>query len=242
MPLTSSMAFQAAAAVSATQLRHKLPTISTHRASHFVRRSRRPSLPLPMASAVRAPETVLMDKEVRIPSTIPTDRHHPIKISLRAEAFSGRRRYVVGGVDVPASRERVWAVLTSYAQIEEYMPNIISSTVEHRDGEIFLDQVGLLSKKLGLRSRMVVRVIENTSKWEIAFERVSGRDFSEFVGRYFVREGDDGGVRLDYEMDAVPFPFFPMAMVERKMCKEVPKMLAAVREEAIVGRCVTDER
>lgn len=87
---------------------------------------------------------------------------------------------------------------------------------------------------------MVVRVVESPEEWQIYFERDSGRDFQKFEARYFVREGVEGGVRLEYEMDAVPFPLFPMAMVERKMFKEVPRMLAAVREEAIVGRVVVD--
>jgi hypothetical protein len=33
-------------------------------------------------------------------------------------------------------------------------------------------------------------------------------------------------------------PFFPVALVERKIVKEVPGMLASVRGEAIYGRVV----
>lgn len=116
------------------------------------------------------------------------------------------------------------------------MPNIVSSSVESREGVLFLDQVGIISNKLGLRSRMLVRVDEHVEDRTISFTRVEGRDFSEFVGQYLVTECDNGGVRLDYELVALPFPLFPMYIVERKVFKEIPKMLASIREEAILGR------
>lgn len=141
-----------------------------------------------------------------------------------------------GGVDIAASVSRVWAVLTAYDRMERYMPNIVSSSVELRGGALYLDQIGIISNKLGLRSRMLVRVSEDEGDGIIVFSRVEGRDFSEFEGKYLVTERDDGGVRLDYEMVAMPFPLFPMYLVERKFFKEIPKMLASVREEAIVGR------
>lgn len=175
-----------------------------------------------------------------MPSDVPADRHHPVKVSLRAESLGGRRRRVVGGVDIAASHERVWHVLTSYDRIERYMPNIVSSSVESRDGQLFLDQVGVISNKLGLKSRMVVRVEECVKDRSISFTRVEGRDFSEFVGSYFIREAN-GGVRLDYELVAMPFPLFPMYLVERKVFKEIPRMLASIREEAILGRVIAIE-
>lgn len=239
MVVSPALAFQAAAAVSTTRLRHTLP-LSPRRPPRPARRPRLAYRVVPTRLTAPAPANVLVDKEVLVPSTIPEDRHHPVKVALRAEGFPARRRRVVGGVDIPVSKERVWAVLTAYARMEEYIPNIISSTVEEKDGQLFLDQIGLISRKLGLKSRLLVRILEDTSKGEIVFERVSARDFSQFVGKYFVKEDGDGGVRLDYEMDVVPFPLFPMAMVERKIFKEVPIMLAAVREEAMLGRVVKE--
>lgn len=123
------------------------------------------------------------------------------------------------------------------------MPNILSSTVQKVNGILYLEQVGLLSKTLGLRSRMVVSVHENESCYRIRFHRVEGRDFVQFDAVWWLEQADHG-VNLRYELIAKPFALFPMALVERKMYKEMPIMLAAVREEALVGRYIPieDER
>lgn len=203
------------------------------------RAPRRVAGPRPPRCAASA-AGVLKDEVIRVPSAVPADRHHPVKVSLRAESLGRRRRRVVGGVDIAATPARVWRVLTSYDRIERYMPNIVSSTVEARDGVVYLDQVGIISNKLGLRSRMLVQVHEREEDRFISFSRVEGRDFSEFVGSYSVSEVE-GGVRLDYELVAMPFPLFPMYLVERKVFKEIPRMLASIREEAILGRVIPFE-
>lgn len=158
-------------------------------------------------------------------------------VALRVEDVGGRRRRVSGGIDIDCGVARVWEVLTQYGVMDRYMPNITRSDVFREGGEVFLDQVGVISRKLGLKSRMVMKVRERELE-EIVFSRVEGRDFSEFEGKYLFREGADGGCRLDYELVAVPMPLFPVAMVERKIVKEVPAMLASVRTEAMEGRVV----
>lgn len=117
------------------------------------------------------------------------------------------------------------------------MPNIVSSSTQTaRDGTVLLDQVGIISRKLGLKSRMLMSVAEDDGV-SIGFSKVEGRDFTEFEGKYFVkREGDD--TRLEYELTAVPMPLFPVALVERKIIKEVPRMLESVREESMQGNVV----
>ena len=72
----------------------------------------------------------------------------------------------------------------------------------------------------------------------IRFSRVEGRDFSYFEGMYHVNETGPETTRLDYELTAVPMPLFPVSLVERKIVKEVPSMLASVRQEAMQGNFV----
>ena len=38
----------------------------------------------------------------------------------------------------------------------------------------------------------------------------------------------DGSTYLSYEVELVPCPIFPLPLVERKIRKEVPRMLASV--------------
>ena len=71
------------------------------------------------------------------------------------------------------------------------------------------------------------------SRRKLTFTRVEGRDFLNFDAVFTVVEMPDGKSKLQYQLVAVPFPLFPMYLVERKIFKEVPLMLAAVRHEAI---------
>jgi hypothetical protein len=158
-------------------------------------------------------------------------------VALRVEDLGGRRRRVSGGIDIDASVARVWHVLTQYALMDKYMPNVVQSVTDVKDGQLYVDQIGIISRKLGLKTRMVMRVTETPSDL-IAFSRVSGRDFSEFEGRYIFKPVSEYQMRLDYEVVAVPMPFFPVALVERKIVKEVPGMLASVRGEAMYGRVI----
>jgi hypothetical protein len=158
-------------------------------------------------------------------------------VTLRVEDLGGRRRRISGGIDIDASVARVWHVLTQYGLMDKYMPNVVQSLTDVKNGQLYVDQVGLISRKLGLKTRMVMRVTETPSDL-IAFSRVSGRDFSEFEGRYMFKPVSEFQMRLDYEVVAVPMPFFPVALVEGKIVKEVPGMLASVRGEAMYGRVI----
>lgn len=173
-------------------------------------------------------------------SDLPLDKTRQVHIALKAEDLGGRKRRVSGSVRVESTIDRVWHVITSYAKMHLYIPNIVESTVQHRDDALYLDQIGVISRKLALKTRMLMRVTEDLAQRCITFSRVEGRDFSEFEGRYFLSE-DNGQVIVGYDLVAVPFPLFPMWMIERKTFKEVPRMLAAIREEAILGRHIPFE-
>lgn len=209
--------------------------VSTGRAPLSVcpRVTRRPRS-RPLATATSNPSPIILDHTVHVPSSLPSDRTRTVPVTIKAENLGGRRRRVSGSISIQSTVPRVWTVLTSYAKIDTYMPNILESRIEERSGVIYLDQVGIISRKLALKSRMLVRVSEHLSTRTITFTKVRGKDFAEFVGRYSLTPGDNM-VSLEYELIALPFPLFPVSMVERKIIKEVPKMLAAVRQEAILG-------
>ncbi|CAN8064217.1 unnamed protein product [Agarophyton chilense] len=177
----------------------------------------------------------ILEKQVRVNSDLPGDKTNNIFVSIKAENIGGRRRRVSGTVEVETPLERVWKVITAYDKIHLYMPNILTSNLERRGEAIYLEQTGIISRKLSLSSRMLLRVSEDISQRSVTFSRVESREFPEFEGRYFLKEGQDH-VIVEYDLVAQPFALFPMWMVERKTVKEIPKMLAAIREEALLGR------
>lgn len=179
---------------------------------------------------------VICDETVTAESNLPIDKLRKVDVAIKAEDLGGRERRISGSVVIPASYSRIWTVLTAYDKIEKYMPNIVSSKVEMRDGEIYLDQVGIISRRLMLKSRMLVRVHEEPANRTITFSRIEGRDFQRFVGKYIIEVLDNSSVQLNYEVLAVAFPLYPMSLVERKVLKEVPKMLAGIRDEAVLAK------
>lgn len=222
------------------------PTCSQHQISKHLpglspRRPRSPLTPrlivcsAKMNGAQPSSSTIITDKVVTLNSNIPRDKSPMVRVSLKAEDLGGRRRKVSGSISIPTGVGRVWDVLTSYNQIKSYMPNILESRMYTRNGIVYLDQVGIISNRLSLKSKMLVSVDEDFNEKTITFTREEGRDFSEFEGKFFIRNLDHG-VALDYQVICCPFFIFPVSMVERKMVKEVPKMLASIREEAVLGK------
>lgn len=172
-----------------------------------------------------------------------------VPVMLKTEDLGGRRRRISGCIDIPASRARVWSVITAYEQLDKFLPNIVTSAVQRTKDAIMLDQIALISRKLRLKSRMAMQVFEDPETFSLHLKLVEGRDFEtmDAIYRIQVLDGDDESssvekdkdrVRLDYNVTAVPFPLYPMSLVENKVAKEVPKMLAAIRDEAVLGKHV----
>merc|ERR1712232_186985 len=95
-------------------------------------------------------------------------------------------------------------------------------------GDAIVEQVSLLSRTMNLRTQMRLRAIEDDSQRQLLLRRVSGHGFLEFEGRYSLVPLVDSKTQLSYAVELVPCPIFPLPLVERKIRKEVPKMLAAV--------------
>ena len=69
-------------------------------------------------------------------------------------------------------------------------------------------------------------------KRSLVLTRTSGHGFLEFVGSYTLKPQGNGATYLQYMVELVPCPVFPLPLVEAKIRKEVPKMLLAVRDAA----------
>lgn len=181
-----------------------------------------------------ASATVISDRVVRLPS-----EDGRVDVTLRVEDVGGRTRRVSGGVDILQPAERVWNVLTHYENNADYIPNIVSSTVTRPNGKILLEQIGLLSNKLKLRTRLVMAVTEDLPNWTISFTKHECRDFAEFHGCYNIVQRTPLGCRLEYSVIARPRAIYPLSLVERKITKEVPGMLAAIRVESQFGNFIS---
>ena len=150
-------------------------------------------------------------------------------IDYQMESVGLTKRRVSGGITVEAPAEAIWRVLTAYEQLPDVVPNIISNEVTRRpDGSVSIAQSSLLSRRLDLKTDMTLEVEADDAAKKLVLRRVSGHGFLEFVGSYTLKP-QGGSTYLQYNVELVPCPIFPLPLVETKIRKEVPKMLQAVR-------------
>ena len=83
---------------------------------------------------------------------------------------------------------------------------------------------------------MALEAVEHRDRWTLELQRTGGHGFLEFAAQYVLQPRADGSTHLSYEVTLVPCPIFPLPLVERKIRKEVPKLLAAVSHR--LGRSV----
>ena len=154
-------------------------------------------------------------------------------IDFQMESLGLTRRRVSGGIVVEAPPAAIWSVLTAYEQLPEVVPNILSNEVTRReDGSVTIDQTSLLSRRLNLITEMSLSVEADAAAKTLILRRISGHGFLEFVGSYTLQPRSNGRTYLEYKVELVPCPIFPLPLVETKIRKEVPRMLTAVRAAA----------
>lgn len=151
-------------------------------------------------------------------------------IDYQMENVGLTKRRVSGGITVEAPAESIWRVLTAYEELPDVVPNILSNEVTRRpDGSVSIAQSSLLSRRLDLKTDMTLEVEADDAAKKLVLRRVSGHGFLEFVGSYTLKPQSGGATYLQYNVELVPCPIFPLPLVETKIRKEVPKMLQAVR-------------
>ena len=154
-------------------------------------------------------------------------------IDYQMESLHLTKRRVSGGIVVEAPAQDIWDVLTAYEQLPEVVPNILSNVVtRHPNGAVTIEQSSLISRRLNLVTEMTLDVQADEDKRSLVLTRTSGHGFLEFVGSYTLKPQGNGATYLQYMVEMVPCPIFPMPIVETKIRKEVPNMLLAVRDAA----------
>lgn len=142
-----------------------------------------------------------------------------------------RQAHVVAHMTVPADVESVWAVLTDYNNLADYMPHLDKSEVVGRTAKgITVKQEGSVwfpMKKLKSSATMEIR--ESPPKM-ISFKATEG-DYAIYEGRWRLQPGPEG-TDLIYEAVIEPnfwVPQFMLGALEKKILKAT---FEAVLEES----------
>jgi len=126
----------------------------------------------------------------------------------------------------------LWAVLTDYANLSRFIPNLASSRQLWRRGNrVGLEQVGT-QQFCGLRfsARVELELEEDPSAQELRFQMVRG-DFRRFEGTWRV-SANDASSSLLYELTVQGKPGMPIGLIEQRLRDDLANNLRGVQQEA----------
>ncbi len=167
--------------------------------------------------------------------TTPSGPNSPPPVELTAHS-DGRQRELCARILIPCALEKVWALLTDYDQLDQYIPNLSASRrIPHPHGKIRLEQVGTQQFfRLNFSARVVLDM-EEEYPHAIHFAMVEG-DFKAFQGSWKLQAIDVEGqlyTHLSYCLTILPKLGFPVQIIENCLGKDLTANLIAIRDRAI---------
>ena len=130
------------------------------------------------------------------------------------------------------SVDEVWPVLTDYEGLSDFIPNLSSSTLLSRKGNLVtLSQVGS-QQFLGLKfsAEVQLELIEHRPEGLLRFRMLRG-DFRRFEGCWRLQAVPDATLIL-YDLTVQGCMGMPVALIEQRLKQDLSDNLLAVVKEA----------
>jgi len=127
----------------------------------------------------------------------------------------------------------LWAVLTDYANLSQFIPNLQSSRLLWRRANVVgLEQEGCQTL-MGLRfkARVQLELTELLDQQRLSFVMVKG-DFRRFEGAWQIGH-DARGSTLLYDLTVQGCAGMPIALIEQRLRDDLAANLRAVQQEAL---------
>ena len=160
-------------------------------------------------------------------------RHDQLQVSVKHHQPKGRLLFEIQlqGV-VHATPQQTWAVLTDYARLPEFVPDLLSSKLlSHSATETIIEQqgrAGFLFVRQAIQ--VVVRVVEQPFS-SIDVTLLSG-NMKHYSSHWTLTpQAPDGGTRIDYRGTLEPDFYVPLLLGRALVQRNVQTMLAAVLAE-----------
>nr|WP_156783745.1 SRPBCC family protein [Synechococcus sp. WH 7805] len=131
------------------------------------------------------------------------------------------------------SVDEVWPVLTDYEGLSDFIPNLSSSTLLSRKGNLVtLSQVGS-QQFLGLKfsAEVQLELIEHRPEGLLRFRMLRG-DFRRFEGCWRLQAVPDATLIL-YDLTVQGCMGMPVALIEQRLKQDLSDNLLAVEKEAL---------
>lgn len=177
-------------------------------------------------------------------------------IEIEIEKTGKNSRRIRSKVNVEASLQTVWDILTDYERLADFIPGLaVSRLLEKSDSFARLFQIGQQNLAFGLKfnAKGVIdcyekdlQTLPNGQKRDIEFKMIEG-DFQLFEGKWSVEQGvecntesersgsigvQDLQTTLLYVVDVEPKFWLPVRLVEGRLCSEIRSNLSCIRVEA----------
>lgn len=154
-------------------------------------------------------------------------------VDVETTKLGGRQRQIRAALQVPYTAEQIWQVLTDYDSLAEFIPNLVKSQrIDHPEGGIRLEQVGMQKALMIDFSARVVLDMEEHFPQEIRFEMVEG-DFKAFSGAWALEPLANHGhpqTCLSYTVRVLPKLTMPVIAIERRIRSDLPLNLVAIQQ------------
>ncbi|WP_415408534.1 SRPBCC family protein [Synechococcus sp. W2B2] len=157
--------------------------------------------------------------------------HHPIEQTME-RLPQGVRRLAVQ-LRSSLSVDEVWPVLTDYEGLSDFIPNLSSSTLLSRKGNLVtLSQVGS-QQFLGLKfsAEVQLELTEHRPEGLLRFRMLRG-DFRRFEGCWRLQAVPDATLIL-YDLTVQGCMGMPVALIEQRLKQDLSDNLLAVEKEAL---------
>lgn len=147
---------------------------------------------------------------------------------------SGHGGRVRASILIPATPAIVWAVMKDCENAPRFVPNLRACVIEStsRDGssDIRRHSIAWLAGFPPVSIRFASRY---KAGQEIQFERISG-DITQMTGKWVLEPRNNGAsTLLTYDAYLVPSRLLPSGLVRSALRRDTPRILEAVRREAI---------
>ncbi|GAB2210186.1 hypothetical protein Droror1_Dr00015446 [Drosera rotundifolia] len=175
-------------------------------------------------------------------------------ITIQVIKLEKRSRRIESSVEIDASLNTVWKILTDYERLADFVPGLaVSRLVEKTENYARLFQIGQQNLAFGLKfnAKGIIDCYEKDlktlsfgSRREVDFKMVEG-DFLTFEGKWSIEQyhapeheaATDPRTRqfhtiLYYVVDVEPKRWLPVRLVEDRLCREIRTNLSCIREEA----------
>lgn len=152
---------------------------------------------------------------------------------VEVEIDGGREScHVTGGFSAPVPIAIAWQVLCDYDHIPRFVPSMVSSRSERRDGQLIVSQVARAGFMVFHKNvRVELEVIEEPMQ-QIVFQDRLRRDFVEYWGSWTLAV-DSTGTRVDYSLGAEPRGALARSLCRGTLKRTAKDLLVQVREEML---------